>query len=110
MVNDKDRGKILDPKEPLPEKRKHCYVHKPDVYEISGCPKCGGNNTTWSEYDGYCWCYDCQVDYVPEQGGVFDGPIGLGLMEILGISLDRINLETGERFSPRDERFNTTWP
>jgi hypothetical protein len=107
---DEERGKILDPNGELPEKRKHCYVMHPLDYEISGCPKCGGTNVTWSEYVHHLWCYDCKVDYIPEFNGIFDGPIPLQLTEMMGIKLDRVNLETGKRYKPTDPEFNTTWP
>ena len=110
MADDKDRGKILDPSGPLPDKRKHCWVHEPTVYEVSGCPKCGGDNVTWSEYVDHCWCYDCKVDYIPMHFGIFDGPIPVALMEMLGIRLDRVNFETGKIIKFTDPEFDTTWP
>jgi hypothetical protein len=38
------------------------------------------------------WCYDCKVD-TPGNGGVFDGPISINLMEMLGIPLHRWNMK-----------------
>ena len=80
--------------DPEPEKRKFIYVMSPVAYEIAGCPKCGKNNITWSEYVKHCWCYDCKIDYVPEHGGIFDGPIPIGLSGIFGISFDRVEIGT----------------
>ena len=45
------------------------------------------------------WCYDCQLD-TRGTGGIFSGPIPHGIMDMLGISLDRINLKTGKRTTP----------
>ena len=67
------------------------YVMNPRDYEIH-CDKCGGLNIQWSEYEHMIWCYDCKVD-TPGDGGIFDGPIPMGLMEMLGISLDRWNMK-----------------
>jgi len=110
MVKDEERGKILDPNGPLPKKRKHIYCMHPNVYEIGECVKCDGRNITWSEYVDYMWCYDCNIDYIPEHFGMFDGPIPMGLSEIMGIKFDRVNLKTGKRYKPDDPEFNTTWP
>jgi len=68
---------------------------KPTAYEIS-CDLCGGSNIEWSEYEHMVWCYDCEKD-TPGNGGIFDGPIGLELCRILGISFDRIDLKTETR-------------
>lgn len=75
------------------EKRTWCYVQQPAVYEIAPCA-CGNHDTQWSEYKGHLWCAKCEIDFIPEHGGIFDGPIGIGVCGLLGISFDRINLLT----------------
>lgn len=77
------------------EKRTHVYVMRPRAYEVAGCP-CGNNDPDWSEYKKHLWCQKCGNDFIPEHNGIFDGPVGLGLCEVLGIDLRRMNLETQE--------------
>jgi len=74
-------------------------VQEPKEYEMH-CDICKGTNITWSEYDHMIWCYDCQKD-TKGFGGVFEGPIAIGAMSLLGMSLDRINLRTGKRSTLR---------
>lgn len=50
-------------------------------------------NIEWSEYEHKIWCYDCLKD-LPGTPGIFDGPIPLGTMEILGAPLWRIYLKS----------------
>jgi hypothetical protein len=78
------------------KKRTAVYVQRPREYEISGCPVCGNNDPDWSEYQGHLWCRRCQVDFRPESGGVFDGPVLVKATALLGIDLRMIDLETGE--------------
>lgn len=73
-------------------KRTWVYVHKPAAYEVR-CDNCGGSNIAWSEYEGHIWCFDCEIDTVGDKG-IFDGPIPVGLCKNMGISFDRIDLET----------------
>lgn len=89
------------------KKREWCYVHAPAVYDIV-CDICRGDNITWSEYEGYVWCYDCEKD-TPRTGGIFDGPIPPGLLMLLGISLDRIDLATGKRLYMKDKEGKLVW-
>lgn len=86
--------------EPL-EKRTWCYAQSPAVYEISPC-ECGNGDTQWSEFKGHLWCAKCEKDFIPKHNGVFDGPIPVAVCGMLGISFDRINLETNEieKFEP----------
>lgn len=77
------------------EKRTWCYVMPPSAYEIAPC-SCGNDDTQWSEFKGRLWCAKCEIDFVPEHGGVFDGPIPVATSVILGMRFDRINLETNE--------------
>ena len=86
-------------------KRKWIYVHHPTTYDIR-CDRCWdgdlnetGTNIDWSEYEGMIWCYDCKKD-IGGFGGIFDGPIPMGTMEILGVSLNRIYLKSGKMFKP----------
>ena len=78
--------------------RERIFVMEPVRYEIR-CDLCGGINITWSEYEHLIWCYACQED-TAGTGGIFDGPIPLGAMKILGLSLDMVDIKTGERFTP----------
>lgn len=71
--------------------RKWIYVQKPAQYEIT-CDKCGGSNIEWSEYEHKIWCYDCKID-TDGNGGIFDGPIPIGITDMLGISLARLYLK-----------------
>ena len=73
-------------------KRTWIYVCKPAKYDIT-CNVCGGTNIDWSEYEHRIWCYDCKLD-LPGTPGIFDGPIPIGIMEILGAPLWRIYLKS----------------
>lgn len=75
-------------------KRTHVYVCRPKAYEIPGCA-CGNDDPEWSEWQGNLWCPKCEIDFVPEHGGIFDGPIGIQVMRMLGAPVDRIVLATG---------------
>lgn len=75
-------------------KRKWVFVKQPLDFEIDDCD-CGNHNVTWSEYQGYLWCFNCEKEYVPKHFGVLDGPIPLHSTDLL-VSLDIINLETNE--------------
>jgi hypothetical protein len=77
------------------EKRTHVYVQRPCDYEMAGCP-CGNNDPDWSEFKKHLWCAKCEKDFLPEHGGVFDGPIPVATAALLGMSFDTINLETQE--------------
>ncbi len=77
------------------EKRKWCYVQPPSAYEMAPCA-CGNHDTQWSEYAKHLWCPKCEIDFIPEHAGVFDGPIPMATSMMLGMSFDRINLETNE--------------
>ena len=80
-------------------KRTWHYVQHPVDYCIT-CDKCGGVNIEWSEFDHMIWCYDCRID-TRGTGGIFDGPIPLGVTELLGMSLDRYNMKRNRVESPR---------
>ena len=78
--------------------RERVFILEPARYDIR-CDLCGGANITWSEYEHLIWCYDCEKD-TAGTGGIFDGPIPLGAMELFGLSLDMVDLKTGQRFTP----------
>lgn len=83
------------------ERRMWVYTQRPAVYCVAGCA-CGNEDPDWSEFKGRLWCATCQIDFVPEHNGVFDGPIGIATAGMLGMKFDRFNLETNriERFEP----------
>jgi len=82
--------------------RERVFVLEPARYQIR-CDLCGGDNITWSEYEHLIWCYDCEKDTVGT-GGIFDGPIALKAAEMLGMSLDKVDLKTGQRFTPVENK------
>lgn len=85
-------------------KRTECYIMQPYCYEIT-CDKCGGKNITWSEWDRLIWCYDCEID-TRGNGGIFDGPVPIGVCEILGISFDKLDIASGKRLYMRLDEEN----
>jgi hypothetical protein len=84
--------------EPL-VKRTDVYVQRPAYFGVSGC-SCGNDDPNWSEFMGHLWCARCEKDFKPEDGGVFDGPIGVNASRMLGLDFRKRNLETGEVFDP----------
>jgi len=68
---------------------------EPHEYEIAGCP-CGNIRPTWSEFKGRLWCQTCQRDFIPEHGGIFDGPVAVNTMRMLGIDLRQYDIATGK--------------
>jgi hypothetical protein len=80
-------------------KRTWYYVQKPAEYEIH-CDKCGGSNLEWSEYAGKVWCYDCQIDTAGDEG-IFNGPIGWEVSQMMGISFARYNMKKQRVEHPR---------
>lgn len=77
------------------ERRTWHYLQSPIVYEMAACA-CGNADTQWSEYAKHLWCSRCCIDFVPEHAGIFDGPIPVNLCAMMGISFDRMNMETGK--------------
>lgn len=77
------------------ERRKWCFIHPPSAYEIAPCT-CGNTETQWSEYAGHLWCDKCQKHFIPDHGGIFDRTIPVRAIKMMGISLDRIDLDTNE--------------
>ena len=79
------------------EPRTHVYLCRPAQYEISGCYWFGNPDPDWSEWKRHLWCQRCKIDFVPTHGGVFDGPIPVHGMALMGLPVDRmLNIETGE--------------
>ena len=76
------------------KRRKWVFIMPPAAYGIS-CNLCNGE-VTWSEYEKCVWCWRCLKD-VPGNPGIFGGPIPIEACEIMGISLDKIDLKTGKR-------------
>lgn len=83
-------------------KRRWHYVQKPTVFEIPPCA-CGNRDLQWSEYQRHVWCEICKLDFIPESNGIFDGPIRIKAASLMGISFDRINLDTN-----KVEKYNLT--
>jgi hypothetical protein len=99
-------------------KRTHVYILQPTAYEISGCPVSPTHEVTWSEYEDHLWCFDCEVDFIPEHWGIFDGPIPVGAATMMGLSFDRISLDgqntivkMPDRDAPQEDwdSYNATW-
>lgn len=74
-------------------KREWVYVMRPRDYQIAGCV-CGNLDPDWSEYRHMLWCQKCKRDFKPAHDGIFDGPVGVGVSELMGIYFDRIDLKT----------------
>lgn len=77
------------------KQRTHVYLSQPIDFEISSCG-CGNINTQWSEYERHVWCDKCEKDFIPEHGGVFDGPIPVKISHMLGLNFHRLNLLTNQ--------------
>ena len=75
-------------------KRKWVFIRSTLEYEMSDCC-CGSADVTWSEYEGFLWCFNCKKDYEPEHRGIFDGPIPIGTADLI-VSLDIFDLENEE--------------
>ena len=76
-------------------KRTWVYVQRPKEYGISGCV-CGNADPDWSEFRGHVWCGVCQKDFIPESGGIFDGPVPVNACALMGIDLRRFSIATGQ--------------
>jgi hypothetical protein len=77
-------------------KRTYVYIQRPCSYLISGCPMCGNLDSEWSEYRNYMWCSTCNIDFLPEDSGIFDGPVPIKVCYMMGLYFDVIDLNTGE--------------
>lgn len=76
------------------EKREWHYCLEPVRFDMN-CDKCKGTNITWSEFVHQIWCYDCKID-TDGFDGIFGGPIPAHCAELMGISFDRVIIETGQ--------------
>lgn len=76
-------------------KRTKVYILRPIEFEMSGC-KCGNLDPDWSEFQHHLWCNKCNIDFIPEHFGVFDGPVLCSVCELMGIYFDQIDLTTNE--------------
>jgi hypothetical protein len=117
--------KIMITQRPVDKlRRTHVYRMHPSAYEIAGCPVSSEHEVEWSEFEHHLWCSVCKKDFLPTSNGVFDGPIPIGAFYLVGISFDRINIQTGEvvknpfeaallanrEVTEREiEKFNSTW-
>lgn len=82
-------------------KRKWHYVESPATFSLK-CSKCQGQNIYWSEFENHIWCFKCEEDiYYETSHEIF--PVGLARM--LGITFDKIDLETGERIKFNSENY-----
>ncbi len=88
------------------KKRDWIYISPPSVYGIR-CDQCGGK-VEWSEFEECVWCPKCQIDTIGSDG-VFSGPIPLQACRLLGISYDRIDLETGKILRMKLENDKLVW-
>lgn len=71
------------------------YILQPKTFCMGPCD-CGNEELQWSEYEKHLWCDKCNKDFIPENKGVFDGPIPIRTAALLGMTFDRFNLETNQ--------------
>ena len=88
------------------KRREWVFIMPPAAYEIS-CNLCDGE-VEWSEYERLVWCWRCLKD-VPGNLGLFGGPIPIKACEMLGISLDKINLNTKKRLCIKVKGNKVVW-
>lgn len=74
------------------EKRTWVYTLSPDHFQMAPC-KCGKTAHQWSEFKKHLWCDACEIDFIPEHNGIFDGPIPIHTCAMLGITFDRFYFE-----------------
>ncbi len=86
------------------EKRKWFYIAQPKDFCIPAC-SCGNEETQWSEYEKHLWCSKCEKDFIPENNGIFDGPILIEVAQNLGVNFNRFNIEK-EKIEVLDSKFN----
>lgn len=77
------------------KKREWFYAQSPATYEMAGC-ECGNNDCEWSEFEKHLWCAKCEKDFTPKHSGLFDGPVGINLCEMVGIFFHQINTKSGK--------------
>lgn len=69
------------------------YLLQPKDFQIAPCT-CGNHETQWSEFQKHLWCDRCEIDFLPEHNGVFEGPILPRVCAMMGIIFDRFNMDT----------------
>lgn len=74
-------------------KRTWHYLAPPIDFEMAGCPNGIQHDTYWSEWKDHLWCYECEIDFIPEHAGIFEGPICVEAAHMLGCRFDRYDLE-----------------
>lgn len=93
----------------MPEKKRRTwvYVQRPAMYGVDNCP-CGNADPDWSEFEEHLWCPTCQKDFQPRSWGLFDGPVGVCLCELLGIYFDRVDLVNNKLLPDWEGNFHYT--
>lgn len=79
----------------IKEKRTWVFIQSPRDYEIAPC-SCGNQETQWSEYEKHIWCAKCEIDFIPEHNGIFDGPIMINTAQMLGLHFTKVDLLTND--------------
>ena len=77
------------------QKRTWVFIQSPSDYDIAPCA-CGNHDTQWSEYEKHLWCAKCEIDFIPEHNGIFDGPIMSNTAQMLGMSFTKVDLLTND--------------
>lgn len=68
-------------------KRTWHYAHHPSMFDVH-CELCGEKeDINWSEFQKHMWCYKCEKD-VEITNSLLNGPIQVGIAEILGVNFD----------------------
>ena len=94
-------------------KRKWHYILPPQAFDCT-CEKCGGRNLEWSEYEHHIWCYDCEIDFDPQDSinaGIFSGPIPIQTTAMFGTSFDRYLMKDDkiQRFNILTMKWEDDW-
>ena len=76
-------------------KRTWVYLQPPTDYGMGLCAW-GHPQPQWSEFKRYLWCPACKIDFQPENAGVFDGPIPINTVALMGMHFTRFILATGK--------------
>ena len=75
--------------------RRHwVYVSSPAALGFGPCSRCGNTGLQWSTYRPFVWCPRCFDDVKPEHYGLIDGPCGLEVCRLFGVSFDSFDLLT----------------
>ena len=83
-------------------KRSWHFARQPKHFEIPP-HSCGRDDAQWSEFDEHLWCSHCNVDFKPENNGIFDGLIPINTAMMMGVCFDRMIIATGalDRYSAK---------